>query len=153
LIGEQFSEPGDRVAHNPAKHVVEVFPRVDAESFARLDQPEVKSGCPSAAITGGKQPVLPSQGQGPDGVLSQVVVGPEAAVLQVTVKGLFLVQGIVDGFPKGLRRKGCNFEFIQPVEDPIENRPGYVALGACTAQQGSSRRTPFPPCRAWQCEP
>jgi hypothetical protein len=88
------------VAHNPAKHVVELIPRVDAESFARLDEPEVKSRCPGATVTGGKQPVLSPQGQGPDGVLSQIDVRPEPAVLLLTVKGLSLIQGIVDGLPK-----------------------------------------------------
>ena len=85
LIGKQLSEPGNRVAHNPMEHVVEIFPRVDAARFTRLYQAQVKSRCAGPSVAGGKQPVLPSQGKGPDGILGQVVVWPEASVFQVSI--------------------------------------------------------------------
>jgi hypothetical protein len=59
LIGKQLSELGNRLAHNPTEHVVEILPRVDTARLARLNQPEVESCCTGASVAGSKQLVLP----------------------------------------------------------------------------------------------
>ena len=41
LIRQQFAEAIDRMAHNPAEHVVEVFPGIDIAVFAGLDETHV----------------------------------------------------------------------------------------------------------------
>ena len=106
LIRKQLSQSSDRVAHNPTEHVVEVFPRADAVRFARLYQPKVHRGCMGASVARCEEHVFPFQGKGRDGILGRVVVRPEATVFQITIKGLPLIQCIVNGLSKRLRRKG-----------------------------------------------
>ena len=58
LIGKQFSQATDGVAHDSSEHVVEVFPGVDAAVFAGLDEVQVQGRRPSAPFTADKHPVL-----------------------------------------------------------------------------------------------
>lgn len=126
LIGKQLPQPRDRVAHDAAEHVVEVLPRIHAACLAGLDQPKIESRSAGAPVAGCKQPVLPPQREGPDCILGQVVVRPEAAVFEVTVKSLPLVQGIVDGLSKRLGGKGLDLELSESLEDRVQNGPAVL---------------------------
>jgi len=46
LVGEQLSEPGDRVAHNAPEHIVKVLPWIGVAGLAGLYQSKEKRRCP-----------------------------------------------------------------------------------------------------------
>jgi hypothetical protein len=61
LIGQQFSEAIDRMPHDPAEYVVEVFPGIDIAVFAGLDQTHVERRRVPATLTADKEPIRKRQ--------------------------------------------------------------------------------------------
>ena len=73
------------MTHDAPQYVVEVLPRVHPACLARLDQAKEQGGGSCPALAAGKEPVLSTERQGTDGVLGDVIVGSEAAVLDIAV--------------------------------------------------------------------
>ena len=70
-VGEELSQAVDRMAHDPAEHVIEVLPGIHSARLAGMHQREEESSRPCPALACRKQPVLPPQGKGTDGVLRE----------------------------------------------------------------------------------
>lgn len=71
---QQFFNPAGLVRGQPGKHIFEIGVRVLPVHACRLDQAHDGS-CPLArAQAAGKQPVVSSDGDGPDLVLDPIVV-------------------------------------------------------------------------------
>jgi hypothetical protein len=83
LVGEELPQTGDRMAHDPPEHVVEVLPGIDSAILARPDEAHEQRRRPSTPFTSHEEPVLPTQCDRPHGILRQVVVGTEPPVFQV----------------------------------------------------------------------
>jgi hypothetical protein len=91
------------------EEVAQVGIRLQAVGLGRFH--EAVEGCTGIGAPGasGKQPVLPAHGKRPDGVLGQVVVRTELAVLEVSHYPLPLVEGVADSLAKQtLGRGGLN---------------------------------------------
>ena len=73
------------MTHDAPEHIIEILPRVHPACLARLDQAKEQGCGPRPPLTACEQPVFSSQGQGTDGVLGDVIVGSEAAVLDIAV--------------------------------------------------------------------
>jgi len=58
LVGEELSQPGDRMAHDPPEHVVEVLPGIDFAVFAGLDEAHEQRHRPAATLASDEEPVL-----------------------------------------------------------------------------------------------
>ena len=77
--------------------VLEVFPRVDPQA-AVLDEGVDDGGFLSGVLGTAEEPVLGSELGGPDGVLNEVVVDLDTAVVQIGLEVGPLVEGVGDGF-------------------------------------------------------
>jgi len=89
--------------HDPAEHVIEVFPGIDVAVFAGLDQTHVERRRMPATLTADKEPILSSQGDRPHGVFRGIVVRFEKAIVQIPVKRRFLIQAVVNGLSQRFR--------------------------------------------------
>ena len=70
------------MSHDVPEHIIKVLPGIDAAGLTGLYQPEEESSGPGGSVTGCEQPVLPSQSQGSDGILSRVIVGFQPSVIK-----------------------------------------------------------------------
>lgn len=78
--------------------VFEVFPRVDPQAAAVLDEGVDDGGFFSGVLGSDEEPVLGSELGRPDGVLNKVVVDLYPAVAQIGLEVGPLVEGVGDGF-------------------------------------------------------
>jgi len=78
--------------------VLEVFSRVDPQAAAVLDEGVDDGGFFSGVLGTDEEPVLGSELGGPDGVLNEVVVDLDTAVVQVGLEVGPLVEGVGAGF-------------------------------------------------------
>ena len=126
LVGEELSQPGDRMAHDPPEHVVEVLPGIDFAVFAGLDEAHEQRHRPAATLASDEEPVFATDRDGLHGILRQVVVGPEPPVFQVAAQGLALIQGVINRFPERLRQGRLSPQLFDLLEDPIQERRGML---------------------------
>ena len=72
-----------------------------------------------------EEPIFSSYGNGTDGVLRQVVIRSEPAVVQIPTQVLFLFQCIVDGLAQGSEKGSVWFlSFSSRANIPSKNRTG-----------------------------
>jgi hypothetical protein len=81
-VGEELSQAIDRVAHDPAEHIIEVLPGIHPARLAGMQETEEESSRPRPTLACRKEPVLPPQGKGTDGVLRGVVVRLQPPVIE-----------------------------------------------------------------------
>lgn len=112
--------------HNPAEHVVKIFPWIDVEIFAGLNQTHIERRRMPAPFAADKKPVFSSQGHRPHGVFRRIVVGLEITVFQIPAKRDFLIQAVVDGLSDRLRWNCLALEVIQSCKYIIQNRFGLL---------------------------
>ena len=74
---------------------------IDAVGLARAEERAVHGNVLCRIVRSGKEPVLASQGDGPDGILHQVVVDLKVAIVQVGHHVIPQAYGIADGFADG----------------------------------------------------
>ena len=121
LVGQEFPEPADRVAHDSPEEVVEVFPGVDVTVLAGFDETHEQSRRPAAPFAAHEEPVLSSQCDGPHGIFRQVVVGTEPAVFEIAMQCLFLIEGLIDGLPERFRRDRLGPQLFDFREYPVKD--------------------------------
>ena len=126
MIGQQFTEVVDWMAHDTPQHVIKIFPGIDFTCLAGLDNPKEQCRGPGASLTTCKQPILATKGQRTNGVFRCVIIGFQPSIFEVAIKRLALIQGIVNGFAQGLRGKDGKVEFFKPFEDAVQNRPAAL---------------------------
>lgn len=142
LVGEQLSQPGDRMAHDPPEHVVEVLPGINSAILAGFDEAHEKRRRPAASFAPDKEPVFSTHRDRSHGILRQVVVRAETPVFQVAAQGLALIQGIIDGLPERFRRSRLATQFFDLLEYPRKERrcmllPETAPIFRCHSSAGS----------------
>ncbi len=113
------------------EEVIEIGPGLQAIGLGGFDE-AVQQGaglCPSG--TTGKQPVFPSDHEGPDGVLRLVVVDLKATVLQKGGEDGPLSQGIADGLAEQSFGQGLFLLLVQPGLDGLEDRRALFLAYPC----------------------
>ena len=126
LVGQEFTEGFAiiLVTGDPEQDILHPFTRVNVQCLATVHQGVDDGGTYRSIVVPTEQEVLPAQGQWPDGVLHEIVVNAEAAVVHVAAQARQQRKRITDGLPDAavLRAAGCRF--VHPLLELEDNRVG-----------------------------
>ena len=88
LVGQEFTEGFAvvLVSGDPKKDILHPFTRVNVQCLATVHQGVDDGGTYRSIVVPTEQEVLSTQGQWPDGVLHEIVVNAEAAVVHVAAQ-------------------------------------------------------------------
>ena len=103
------------------KKVFQIEIRVQAIGLRRLDDGINRRTGPSPLGGRTEQPVLPADGEGPDGVLRQVVGQGAPPVFQIGHESFLVLQGIGNSLSKGAFGQDGWFCFFKPAPEFFQN--------------------------------
>ena len=115
-----------QLLHRHGRHAgqdaAEIGLGIEAMTFGTGDEAVERGGPLGGEVMAGKQPILPSDSDPPQGAFGGVVVDVEEALRGVDLQCLPLVEHVTDGLGHGAARQDQLLLGVQPILDRCEDR-------------------------------